>query len=140
MKSGINQLEPYSGVKQASDYLKSQGVPRDIRKQVIESFDVRTIYMDVADNNTYGIRFHDHGVNAYPKGRYLYETFQPLSSREGAAIKMDWNNMNGIKQWKVEVDTTILKGKAAPQIENGIRYEGGIEQWWIKDINRIVEP
>ena len=30
LKSGINQLEPYSGVSQASDYLNSQGVPRDI--------------------------------------------------------------------------------------------------------------
>jgi hypothetical protein len=94
----------------------------------------------MANSNTYGIRFHDYGVNAYPKGRYLYETFQPLSSRKGTAIKVEWNNMKGIKQWKVEEGTTILKGKAASQIENGICYEGGIEQWWIKDINKIVEP
>jgi len=137
-KSGINQLEPYAGVKQASEYLKSQGVPRNVRKKVLESFDTRTIYMDKAGESTFGIRFHDFGVKAQPKGRYLYETFQPLSTREGAAIKWEWNDMIGVSQWQVKSGTTIIKGKAAPQIENGVRYGGGIEQWWINNLDNLV--
>ena len=46
--------------------------------------------------------------------------FSNLSTREGAAIKQSWNNMTGIKQWKVSEGTTIIKGKAASQIENAI--------------------
>ncbi|MDD2401769.1 MAG: hypothetical protein PHD60_06140 [Clostridia bacterium] len=138
VNAGINQLEPYIGVKQASEYLKSQGVPRKVRKTVLESFDRRTIYMDQAGEDTFGVRFYDFSVKAQPKGRYLYETFQPLSSREGAAIKWEWNDMNGISQWQVKSGTPIIKGKAASQIENGVRYGGGIEQWWINDLNNLI--
>ena len=140
VKSGINQIEPYSGVKQASQFLKEQGFSRNQRVEYLQSFDVRTIYMDVADADTYGIRFHDFGENAYPKGRYLYETFSNLSTREGAAIKQSWNNMTGIKQWKVQEGTTIIKGKAASQIENGYKYQGGVEQWFISNTKYLQEP
>lgn len=140
VKSGINQLEPYAGVKQASEYLKSQGVSRDVRKRILESFYRRTIYMDEAGKNTFGIRYHDFGINAEPKGKYLYETFQPLSTREGAAIKWEWNEMKGISQYQIKPGTPIIKGKAAPQIENGVRYEGGIEQWWISNLNNLLKP
>ena len=109
LKSEINQLEPYAGVKQASQFLKEQGFTRSQRVEYLQSFDVRTIYLDVADVDTYGIRFHDFGENAYPKGRYLYETFSSLSTREGATIKYEWNKMTGISQWKVQPGTTILK-------------------------------
>ena len=34
---------PYDGVKQASEYLQLQGVPREYRKQVLESFDIESI-------------------------------------------------------------------------------------------------
>src|SRR5574344_867743 len=133
VKSGINQIEPYSGVKQASQFLKEQGFSRDQRVEYLQSFDVRTIYMDVADVDTYGFRFHDFGKNAYPKGRYLYETFSNLSTREGAAIKQSWNEMTGIKQWKISEVTIIIKGKAASQIENGYKFQGGVEQWFISN-------
>lgn len=127
-------------MKQASQFLKEQGFSRNQRVEYLQSFDVRTIYMDVASANTYGIRFHDFGENAYPKGRYLYETFSNLSTREGAAIKQSWNNMTGIKQWKVSEGTTIIKGKAAPQIENGYKYQGGVEQWFISNTKYLQEP
>ena len=34
---------PYAGVREASEYLQAQGVPRHLRKDVLESFGVRTI-------------------------------------------------------------------------------------------------
>jgi hypothetical protein len=80
-----NFNDPYAGVKQASEYLKSQGVPRKYRKQVLESFDVRTISVEVADENTYGLRFYDD-INAYAKGRYLFETFTEQINRNNLAL------------------------------------------------------
>ncbi len=140
LKSGINQLEPYAGVKQASEYLKSQNVHRKFRKKILESFDVKTIYMDTAGESTYGIRFHDFGVKAEPKGRYLFESFQPLSTRNGAALSWEWNEVTGIKQWKIEPGTTLIKGKSAPQFNFGSQYSGGVEQWYINNLNKLIEP
>ena len=61
---GTDQLnDPYIGVKQASEYLQSQGVPRQFRKTTLESFDIDTIKLDVAGSNTYGLRFYDD-INA----------------------------------------------------------------------------
>jgi len=51
-------MEPYEGVKEASEYLKSQGVPREYRKQILESFDRRTIRIEIAGDSTFGIRFY----------------------------------------------------------------------------------
>ena len=69
--------DTYNGVKQASEYLQSQGVPRQFRKTTLESFEIGTIKLDVADSNTYGLRFYDD-INATAKGRYLFETFSLL--------------------------------------------------------------
>jgi hypothetical protein len=54
--------------------LKSKGVPRAFRKQVLESFEVETIKVRPASANEYGLRYFD-GVNAKAKGRYLFEAF-----------------------------------------------------------------
>ena len=43
--SGTDDI--YAGVKEASKYLKDIGLPHDVRKEIIESFDVRTIKIDV---------------------------------------------------------------------------------------------
>ena len=74
-ESGIT-YDPYAGVKQASEYLQSQGVPREYRKQILESFEIETIRLQTAGDDTYGLRFY--GGNANAKGRYLFETFSPL--------------------------------------------------------------
>lgn len=51
--------------------------------------------MDVAGNNTYGLRFYD-GTNASAKGRYLFETFNHLTNRNNLAFSPEWNIMTGI--------------------------------------------
>lgn len=48
--------------------------------------------------------------------------------------------MTGISQWKVQQGTIIIKGKAASQIENGHKYMGGVEQWFISNIKYLEEP
>lgn len=99
-----NLHDPYIGVKQASEYLKSQGVPRQFRKTTLESFEVGTIKLDVAGSNTYGLRFYDD-INANPKGRYLFETFSLQVNRSNLGLPPDWNRMTGIQQWQVKPDT-----------------------------------
>ena len=131
--------DPYSGVKQASDYLKSQGVPRQFRKTTLESFEIGTIKLDVAGTNTYGLRFYDD-INASAKGRYLFETFSPQVNRSNLALPPDWNRMTGIQQWQVKPDTIIIKGKAGPQFQMGNQYIGEVEQWYITNLDDLIKP
>ena len=135
----INLNDPYIGVKQASEYLKYQGVPREFRKTTIESFERGTIKLDVASSNTYGLRFYD-GINASAKGRYLFETFLPQVNRRNLALPPDWNRMTEIQQWKIKPGTIIIKGKAGPQFEMGDQYIGGIEQWYITNLDDLIKP
>lgn len=39
--------------------------------------------------------------------------------------------MGGIKQWLIKEGTTIIKGKAAPQLSEGTQYVGGAEQIFV---------
>ncbi|WP_332651816.1 hypothetical protein [Lysinibacillus sp. 54212] len=134
-----NLNDPYIGVKQASEYLKSQGVPRQFRKTTLESFEIGTIRLDVAGSNTYGLRFYDD-INASAKGRYLFETFSPQVNRSNLALPPDWNRMTGIQQWKVKPDTIIIKGKAGSQFQMGDQYIGGVEQWYITNLESLIKP
>jgi len=123
---------PYQGVKKASKYLKSQGVPRKYRKQILESFDRETIKVRSAGTNEYGLRYFD-GINAQAKGRYLFETFP--ATRSSLAVKPKWNHMTNIAQFKVKPGTTIIEGKAAPQ---GLGLPGGQTQKYINDLERLI--
>ncbi|MFB1052067.1 hypothetical protein, partial [Paraliobacillus sp. JSM ZJ581] len=134
-----NLNDQYIGVKQASEYLKSQGVPRQFRKTTLESFEIGTIKLDVAGSNTYGIRFYDD-INASAKGRYLFETFSPQVNRSNLALPPDWNRMTGIQQWQVKPDTIIIKGKAGSQFQKGNQYIGGVEQWYITNLDDLIKP
>ncbi|WP_207667473.1 hypothetical protein [Clostridium sp. 1xD42-85] len=134
-----NLNDPYVGVKQASEYLKSLGVPRQFRKTTLESFEIGTIRLDVAGSNTYGLRFYDN-LNAYAKGRFLFETFSPQVNRSNLALPPDWNKMTSIQQWQVKPGTIIIKGKAGPQLQMGNQYIGGVEQWYITNLDSLIKP
>ncbi|WZY01339.1 T7SS effector LXG polymorphic toxin [Bacillus sp. FSL W7-1360] len=120
---------PYAGAKQGSQFLKDLGLPRQLRKDIMESFDVRTIRMDVASDNSYGLRFY--GGPAKPNGPYLFETFGPDINRANLALPPNWNSMTGIQQWQIQPGTTILKGNAAGQKNFGFQYVGGAKQIWV---------
>lgn len=114
-------------------------MPRQYRKQILESFDVRTISVEVADDATYGLRFYD-GVNANAKGRYLFETFTPQTNRSNLALPPEWNRMTSIQQWKVKPGSIIIKGNAAPQLQMGNQYIGGAKQWYINNLENLIKP
>ena len=126
-KSGSNTVYSYDGVKQASEYLQSQGVPRVYRKQILESFNVETIKLQTAGESTYGLRFY--GGNANAEGRYLFETFSPLTNRQNLALPYEWNRMTGIQQFQVRSGTIMITGKTAAQKSFGSQYIGGANQW-----------
>ena len=125
------------GVKQASEYLQSQGVPRAYRKQILESFDVETIKLQTAGESTYGLRFY--GGNANAEGRYLFETFSPLTNRQNLALPYEWNSMTGIQQFQVRNGTTMITGKAAAQKSFGSQYIGGANQWYINNLEDLIK-
>ncbi|MBY6268701.1 MAG: hypothetical protein BAA00_08915 [Parageobacillus thermoglucosidasius] len=106
---------------------------------MLESFDVRTISVEVADENTYGLRFYDD-INAYAKGRYLFETFTEQINRNNLALPPEWNQMTKIQQWKVKPGSIIIKGNAASQLQMGDRYIGGAKQWYITNLDDLTKP
>lgn len=137
-KGGLNTNdEVYAGVREASEYLKSQGVPRQYRKQILESFDVRTIKMETAGDSTFGIRFY--GGNANAEGRYLFETFSPTTNRNSLALPYEWNSMTSIQQFQVKSGTTMITGNAAGQTSFGSQYIGGAKQWYINSLEDLIK-
>jgi len=118
-------------VKEASAYLKSMGVDRAKRVQILQSFNISSLSVEKAGNNLYGLRFHDFGETATPMGQSLFETFTPQTNRTGSALPYEWNGMTGIQQWQITPGTTILRGYAAPQLGYGPQYIGGAEQMFV---------
>ena len=105
------------------------GVSRAKRVEILKSFDVRTISVETAGSNTYGIRFY--GENARPMGQFLTDTFTPLTNRANMALHYEWNTMTGIRQWQVVPGTTIFRGTVAPQLNYGSQYIGGAKQIFV---------
>ena len=136
IESGREAPYSYDGVKQASGYLQSQGVPRAYRKQILESFDVETIKLQTAGDSTYGLRFY--GGNANAEGRYLFETFSPLTNRQNLALPYEWNSMTGIQQFQVKSGTTMITGNTAAQKSFGSQYIGGAKQWYINNLEDLI--
>jgi len=124
----------YSGAKQASQYLKDEGVPRARRKEIMESFDVGTINMRNAGASEYGLRYYDES-KAYAKGRYLFETFP--ATRESLAVKPEWNDMTKIQQWKVREGEPMIEGRASAQ---GPCLPGGQVQKFILNLDALSKP
>ena len=131
------RADAYDGVKEASKYLKEQGVSRERRKEILESFDIGTIKMKTAGENTYGLRFF--GGEAKQKGRYLFETFTNLTNRNNLALPNEWNAMRGIKQFKVRNGAMMITGRAAAQTHMGSQYIGGAMQWYVHNLEDLIE-
>ncbi|MBQ7782045.1 MAG: hypothetical protein IJ405_08500, partial [Lachnospiraceae bacterium] len=135
-ESAVIMFDPYEGVKQASEYLQSQGIPRAYRKQILESFNIETIKIEIAGDNTYGLRFY--GGNASAQGRYLFETFSPLTNRQNLALLYEWNSMTGIQQFQVRDGVIMITGTAAAQNDFGSHYVGGAKQWYINNLEDLI--
>ena len=119
----------FKGVKLASQYLREMGVSRAKRKEILESFEIGTIKVQKAGVNEYGIRFF--GGNAQPMGQFLSDTFGTMTNRANLALPPKWNSITGIKQWKIKPETTMIKGKVTPQLNEGPQYIGGANQIFI---------
>ncbi|YCH29940.1 RHS repeat-associated core domain-containing protein [Erwinia sp. D4-22] len=125
--------DPYKGVKDASAYLKRQGVPRRFRKQTIESFEIVSLRVRKATDSEYGIRYFD-GVNANARGRYIFETFP--ATRESLAVKTEWNQMTHFAQFQVRPGSVLLEGRASAQ---GIGLPGGQIQKYITNLDDLMD-
>jgi RHS repeat-associated protein len=117
--------DPCQGVRDASAFLRAQGVPRDIRREVLQTFEQGTIRVRIAGPAEYRIRYYD-GVNAAPDGRFLFQTFP--AGRDSLAVKPQWNQMTSVQQWQIQPGTTMIEGRAAGQ---GLGLSGGQTQTYV---------
>lgn len=110
----------------ASTFLRSAGIPRAVRLDILDSFNPDHITVRQAGPSDYGLRYYSAGNN--PTGAYLFRTFP--ASRSSLAIKPEWNRMSGFKQFHIEPGATIIEGVASPQ---GMYLPGGQSQMFILD-------
>jgi hypothetical protein len=125
--------EAFSGVRQASKFLRDNGVPRSIRKQVLESFDRQSMRLRVAGDSEFGLRYFDD-INAFARGRYVFGELP--ATRSSLALPANWNQMTYLRQFRVRPGTTMLEGPAAPQ---GF-YPGGQIQRYILNLDDLLDP
>ena len=116
-------------VECVTKYLKKIGLPSEVRREIIESFDISTMSLETIGENAFGIRFYGGGAKAC--GPYLFETFTSEVNRANLALPPEWNSMSNFKQWKIKPGITVIKGRAAPQMEFGSQYIGGARQIWV---------
>ena len=63
-----------------------------------------------------------------------------VENRSNLALPPEWNRMTGVQQWKEKEGTIIIKGKAGPQLQMGNQYKGGVEQWYITNLEDLIKP
>jgi RHS repeat-associated protein len=124
----------YKGVRSASNYLREIGVPRKYRIQVLQSFEIETISLRVANQSSIGLRFYGGPANA--TGRYLFSTFTNYTNRSGLALPYNWNHMTGLAQFKIRTGSIYLYGRAASQ---GRRFFGGSYQMYINNLDDLIQ-
>ena len=76
--------------------------------------------------------------NANAEGRYLFETFSPLTNRSNLALTYEWNSMTKIQQFQVKSGTTMITGAVASQTSFGAQYIGGAIQWFINNLEDLI--
>lgn len=90
--------------------------------------------MRAAGEAEFGLRYFDN-IDAFPRGRYLFETFP--ASRDSLSLQIDFNQMSGFRQWQIRPGATVFEGSAAPK---GY-WQGGQTQKYIFDPARdLLEP
>lgn len=121
--------DPYAGVREASQYLQSIGVPRQFRKEALESFTPGTITMNTADSGTYGLR---HWGGQSPEvGRYLTPT---LPANRSELALPPGNTMQNLSQFQIPEGTPYISGEVGPNFG----YPGGGHQHYVPDPSVLV--
>jgi hypothetical protein len=123
----------YAGVRQVSSFLQASGVPRALRQRLLSPLDPRTVGMEFAGANRYGLRYY--GGKAAERGYSLFDTFP--ASRESLAVKLDWNTMQFIKQWRFRPGAPIIYGRGLPQ---GPGLPGGQMQRAVINLEDLLNP
>jgi hypothetical protein len=118
--------DPYTGIRQASQYLQEMGVSRADRVRYLQSFEPQNMVVRQAGQSEFGLRFFSDPARA--GGQYLFETFP--ASRASLAIKPEWSTMAGFRQFQIRPGATLLEGRAAAQ---GPFLQGGQTQKFILD-------
>ncbi len=127
--AGAGLPDDFAGVRAASQHLQDTGVPRHIRKEILESFELGTIRVHHADASTYGLRYF--GGDSEALGRYLSPTLP--ASRMSLALPPG-NEMSQLAQFQIRPEATYFTGRVAPNFG----YGGGGVQHFVPDLDDLV--
>jgi hypothetical protein len=113
--------------------MREMNIPRNVRKTVLESFDVRTLRVRTAGNAEFGLRFF--GGPADARGHFLFETFP--ASRSSLGLPLKWNEMHGFTQWRIRPGAVVFEGRVASQ---GYYTGGQMQKYVLNKYTDLLEP
>jgi RHS repeat-associated protein len=128
------EANAFFGVRELSLTLRTQGLIRTQRLEIINAFEKETITSNIAGSKTYGLRFFDND-NAQAQGRWLFTTFTKYTNRSGLALPN--NQMTSFTQWQLKPGTIYFMGRVASQ---GAGLEGGATQMFVLNISNLLIP
>ncbi|MHA7145805.1 DUF6531 domain-containing protein [Arthrobacter sp. TmT3-37] len=120
---------PYAGVQDASAWLQKLGVPREYRKEALQSFQPGTVSLEVAGSAQYGLRFFGGGSEAL--GRYITPNLP--ATRSDLALP-SVNTMERLAQFRITEGSEYISGRVGPNFG----YPGGGIQYYVPDPNVLV--
>ncbi|MCK5883330.1 MAG: hypothetical protein KAG61_06555, partial [Bacteriovoracaceae bacterium] len=147
-KSGLFSGNKYKTLKDNSSYetvksflrtLGKSDVPLPVKKNLVKSFDLKTIKKEIVNSDVYVYRWHNNDEVARKLGRFVSDT--PITDKDAArrllALPAD-NKMLHLDKFKIKHGTEIYRGKIAPL--NG--HTGGGSQIFItgENIENILIP
>lgn len=121
----VSRPDSFAGVREASQYMRDAGVPRSVRKEVVDSFERGTISVQKAGTDTYGLRYFGDGSGAV--GRYLTPTFP--AGRSSLALPPG-NSMGSIAQFRIQEGATYFSGRVGPNFGQ----PGGGTQYFVPNL------
>jgi hypothetical protein len=121
---------PYDGVREASQYLQDHGVPREYRRQALQSFVPGTIEVRTAGPEDFGLRHW--GGESRARGYYLSPTLP--ATRSELALP-GGNTMEHLAQFQIPEGSTYFTGRVGPNFG----HPGGGVQHYIPDPGKLVQ-
>jgi RHS repeat-associated protein len=127
---GADELpDAYAGVREASRYLEQLGLSREIRKDVLESFERGTIRVRRAGSNDYALRLYGEPA-ARAEGRYLFPT---LPAGRASLALPPRNPAVTMAQFRIRPGTIYFQGRVASRFGQ----PGGGVQYYVPNVRAL---
>ena len=135
LDEAANSARPdaFAGVKEASNILRDAGVPRNARREIIQSFDLETFRVQRLDADMTAYRLFDDS-NAILPGRYVSTDFFASQTDRIQNFALMKNAATRLGEVNVPQGSVVFTGKVAAQPTYSTGLTGGANQTFLVTI------